>query len=133
MLTALPGDKRKINENRLDDIVDLTTSIKELILTMVPKGRDSSIVPKLYTWGLRSSIFRPVQGPHNIFGRTAGHRDSKWREDELSDMLHLCDEKHLKMGIACVSYFKVLYSMIPCRARNNNKGLGLEKAEKREW
>jgi hypothetical protein len=53
-------------------------------------------------------------------------RYNQWREDNPDEMLHLDDKTRLRMGRACIEYFKALYGITPCDAPNKPAGLLLK-------
>ena len=74
----------------------------------------------------------PEVGPKNlnIMGNTAGIRDAQWREGKLEEIVHLDDGSRLRMGKSTITYFKVLYQIIKCRASSKIAGLEIERRER---
>ena len=131
-MSVIPSDKRRIRGNKFEELSYLNDQIMNLNETLKLPSFPSAFVPKFHTWGLQTTKAPTKIRPRNKLAHTTGHKIQGWREEELRNMLHLNNHLRLKMGKSCVSYFKVLYGIIPCRAPSKNAGLQLEKERTRQ-
>ena len=132
MLSILPCDPK---DKWPKDFYDRTGDIKELnrfIFLMNRSGEfsDCSILaPKCQTYGLRIVKSGTVIG---ILGRVNAHNLAAWRENKVSEMLHLKPEQKLKIGKSVVSYFSYLYGIKENSLRTRQEQIETDRVEELE-
>ena len=136
-IAVLSMEERKIQDNQFELLSRLTTYMRELNrdnvnpLTGDLMGEYS--YPTYHSWGTRTKAktsLVPEIGPKNIMENTAGIRDAQWREGDVDERVHLDDGSRLRMGKSTITYFKVLYQIIKCRASSKLAGLEIERRER---
>ena len=134
MMTVMPGESRRIYNNKLLIMVDLTTGIREMNrngvnpITGLPLGEYNT--PTFHIWGREGGAEDKLIGPRNLLETISDVRDKEWREDNHDRMLHLSDKARIRMGRSCIKYFKVLYGVIICYAPSKNAGRVIERMMK---
>ena len=122
--------------SKLQLMVEVNSDIKELNLSQRQGNYPVRLSPQFHTWGMTGG---KILGDHprNILEGQEYHRAAQWREETRAKMLHLDDKCRLRMGKACISYYKALYKITPCLAPSKNEGLILqaeeERAQRRAW
>ena len=120
------------NGNRLSDIVNLNFQIMELNENQQQSPLPVRFAPKFHSWGKCSSKANLSTAPRYLMENLPKHRYNQWREDVPEEMLHLDDQNRLRMGRACIGYFKALYGITRCMAPNKTAGLLLEASISRK-
>lgn len=98
--------------DRKQDILQINRMIGEF--NNKPNGTkfDVSIAPaKFHTYGLKFRRNNGLNRPRNQMDLAVGHRYQQWREELLSEQLHLDDAKRWQMGNAIITYYKELYGI----------------------
>ena len=106
-------------------------------------GVETDRAPSFQAWGIKRvapdtnmSIPRPDQNPSdylqsNSFGPFT-HRFAEFREEKIEKMLHFNDYLRLKMGRACIKYFRILYGLDTSYGNNKAEGTAILKKLKSE-
>ena len=125
----------KVN-SKLKLMVDVNGDIKELNCRQRQGNYPVRLSPQFHTWGMTGGKILSDH-PRNILEGQDYHRSAQWREETRAKMLHLDDKCRLRMGKACINYYKALYKITPCLAPTKNEGLRLqaeeERAQARAW
>jgi len=104
--------EEEFSGNRREDIIELNFHILRLNNEQHQDLLPTKYSPKFHSWGLKSRKSRRSTGPRPLMGNLPGHRHNQWREETVTDMLHLNDATRLRMGRSCVRYFLALYGLI---------------------
>ena len=67
-----------------------------------------------------------------ILGRVNAHNLAAWRENKVSEMLHLKPEQKLKIGKSVVSYFSYLYGIKENSLRTRQEQIETDRVEELE-
>ena len=110
MATAVPGEYRAVDADKLQALIDFTTGIREIIknavnsITGLPLGEYTT--PTFHIWGRKGGATDNIISPRNLMESTQEVRCTEWREEEYDKMLHLKDGARLRMGMSCTKYFQ---------------------------
>ena len=137
MIAKLSDKTGGLKENsKLKLMVDVNGDIKELNCRQRQGNYPVRLSPQFHTWGMTGGKILSDH-PRNILEGQDYHRSAQWREETRAKMLHLDDKCRLRMGKACINYYKALYKITPCLAPTKNEGLRLqaeeERAQARAW
>ena len=124
-ITVKENDQRRIFNNRRDLMVTLTAKIRESNCSDIHPIIPTRLAPCFHTWGIRTKKSSHFTGPKSLTEGWLTHRMGQWRETKLNDMLHLEGNARIRMGRACIEYYKAIYRITECRARSKNEGLKL--------
>ena len=129
-ITVIENDQRRIVNNRRDLMVSLTAKIRESNCSDMHPIIPTRLAPCFHTWGIRTKKSSHFTGPKTLMEGWLTHRMGQWRETRPKDMLHLENNARIRMGRACIEYYKAIYRITECRARSKNEGLKLIRERK---
>ena len=127
MATAVPGEPRAVDADKLQALIDLTIGIREMNrntvspITGLPLGEYTTLT--FHIWGRKGGTTENIIGPRNPIKSTQEVRCTEWRKEEYDKMLYLKDGARLRMGMSCIKYFKVIYGIILGFAPSKNAGV----------